>query len=191
MTRIIRSTRFWLAAAVVTAVSAGAAYATIPGGDGVIHGCYAKSGGTLRIIDASVTKCKDGETALNWNQQGTPGPQGPQGQPGPQGPQGEPGVSQYQIVSERDTREAGGPADERASVGIGCPASKKVIGGGARVVEVLDDGSDAPFDADVDVELLTSSPTAAGTGWVASAREDGNVDVRWSLRAYAICAVVE
>jgi hypothetical protein len=66
-----------------------------------------------------------------------------------------------------------------------------VIGGGARTVEVLDDGSDAPFDADVDVELMTSSPNTTGTTWTARAREDGNVDVRWGVRAYAICAVVQ
>jgi hypothetical protein len=91
MSRIIRSTRFWIVAAVVAAVSAGTAYATIPGSDGVIHGCYAKSGGTLRVIDASVTNCKSGETSLNWDQHGQPGPQGEQGEPGPTGPQGEPG----------------------------------------------------------------------------------------------------
>jgi hypothetical protein len=91
MIRIIRTTKFWLAAAVVTAVSAGAAYATIPGGDGTIHGCYAKSGGTLRVIDASVTNCKSGETALNWSQQGVPGPQGPQGEKGEPGEAGPPG----------------------------------------------------------------------------------------------------
>jgi hypothetical protein len=30
-------------------------YASIPGEDGVIYGCYKKSGGTLRLIDRSVT----------------------------------------------------------------------------------------------------------------------------------------
>jgi hypothetical protein len=47
MSRIIRSTKFWLVAGAVTAALAGTAYAAIPGGDGVIHGCYAKSSGTL------------------------------------------------------------------------------------------------------------------------------------------------
>jgi hypothetical protein len=91
MARIIRSTKFWLLGAVVAVGLAGTAYATIPGGDGVIHGCYAKSGGTLRVIDASVTNCKSGETALNWSQQGVPGPQGPQGEKGEPGEQGPPG----------------------------------------------------------------------------------------------------
>ncbi len=76
-----------LAVAAALAV-AGVAYATIPDGNGVIHGCYAKSGGSLRVIDASVTNCKSTETSLDWNVQGPAGPQGPQG---PQGLQGDPG----------------------------------------------------------------------------------------------------
>jgi hypothetical protein len=95
MSKIFRSTRFWIVAAIVAAACAGAAYATIPGSDDVIHGCYAKSGGTLRVIDASVTNCKSGETSLNWSQQGVPGlpgPQGEQGEPGEPGPPGPAGA---------------------------------------------------------------------------------------------------
>ncbi|MFZ1881412.1 MAG: collagen-like protein [Gaiellaceae bacterium] len=72
---------------------AGVAYATIPN-DGTIHGCYARSGGSLRVIDASVTNCKSTETSLDWNVQGPTGPTGatgPQGAPGATGPQGAPG----------------------------------------------------------------------------------------------------
>lgn len=72
-----------VAAAVLLA--GGIAYATIPDGNGVIHGCYAKSGGSLRVIDAGVTNCKSTETSLDWNVQGQQGPQGPAG---PQGPSG-------------------------------------------------------------------------------------------------------
>ncbi len=66
----------------IGAASAGVAWATIPGNDGVIHGCYLKSGGTLRVIDASVTNCKRGEVALDWNQSGPQGPPGTAGVPG-------------------------------------------------------------------------------------------------------------
>jgi hypothetical protein len=72
-------------------VVAGVAYATIPDSSGAIHGCYARSGGSLRVIDATVTNCKSGETSLDWNvqgQQGSQGPSGPVGPAGPQGPQG-------------------------------------------------------------------------------------------------------
>ena len=71
---------------------ASVAYATIPDSSGTIHGCYAKSGGSLRVIDATVTGCKSGETSLDWNVQGQPGPQGPEGPAGPQGPTGPQGA---------------------------------------------------------------------------------------------------
>jgi hypothetical protein len=45
----------------------------------VIHSCYAKSGGGVRVIDATVTNCKATETSLDWNQQGPAGAQGPKG----------------------------------------------------------------------------------------------------------------
>jgi hypothetical protein len=79
-----------LAVLAMLAVS-GIAYATIPDDNGVIHGCYAKSGGALRVIDAGVTNCSKSETSLNWNVKGATGPVGPQGAQGPQGPQGPPG----------------------------------------------------------------------------------------------------
>jgi hypothetical protein len=69
-------------------------HATIPDSAGVIHACYSKSGGSLRVIDRSVTSCGQNETELTWNNvgprgpQGLPGPQGPQGPAGPQGPEG-------------------------------------------------------------------------------------------------------
>lgn len=72
------------------------AFASIPGANGVIYTCYSRSGGALRVIDASVTQCKSGETSLNFNQtgpQGPAGPVGPQGQAGPAGPQGATGAT--------------------------------------------------------------------------------------------------
>src|ERR1700747_1926397 len=54
-------------AAAALLVVAGVAYATIPDSGGVIHGCYSRSGGSLRVIDAGVTNCSKSETALDWN----------------------------------------------------------------------------------------------------------------------------
>ena len=54
-------------AAAAVALAVGAVYATIPDAGGVIHGCYAKSGGAIRVIDDEVTTCKQGETQLDWN----------------------------------------------------------------------------------------------------------------------------
>ena len=72
-----------MAAAVSLAVAA-ISLGAIPGSSETISGCYAKSNGSLRVIDAeSGASCvSNKETALSWNQQG------PQGLPGPQGPAG-------------------------------------------------------------------------------------------------------
>jgi hypothetical protein len=71
---------------------AGVASATIPSNN-VIDGCYSKSGGSLRVIDATVTKCGKSETSLAWNVQGVKGDQGDPGETGPQGPAGPQGVA--------------------------------------------------------------------------------------------------
>ncbi len=70
-------------------LAGGIAYATIPDGSGVIHGCYLKGLGTLRVIDTGKAQtCSSFETPLTWSQTGPPGAQGPQGSQGPQGQQG-------------------------------------------------------------------------------------------------------
>lgn len=74
-----------LAAGLSICVTANAA---IPDAAGIIHGCYNSTNGTQRIIDTALESCKNGETAIQWNQVGTQGP------PGPRGPQGVAGTSQ-------------------------------------------------------------------------------------------------
>lgn len=81
-------------AAVVLSV-AGVAVAAIPNSDNVINGCYNSASGALRVIDTSTSQCGNKETAIAWNQQGspgTPGEAGPAGGQGPAGAQGAPGV---------------------------------------------------------------------------------------------------
>jgi len=56
-----------LVVVIVGVVAGSAAFAAIPGAGGVIHSCYTKSGGSMRVIDASVTNCKSTETSLDWN----------------------------------------------------------------------------------------------------------------------------
>jgi hypothetical protein len=67
----------------------GFAMAAIPGHDGIIHACYKKQGGGLRVIDLSkpgfAGKCRNSEKSLSWNQKGSPGIPG---MPGLQGPAG-------------------------------------------------------------------------------------------------------
>jgi hypothetical protein len=76
--------RVALAALTVVAISAGGiAYAAVPDGTGVIHGCRANVGGTLRVVDSERGEgCRPSETALDWNQRGQQGLEGP---PGPAG----------------------------------------------------------------------------------------------------------
>lgn len=67
--------------------------ASIPDANGVLHGCYQKNNGQLRIIDAAVDDCRPSEIAVQWNQQGPPGPIGPPGPQGPMGVQGPQGLN--------------------------------------------------------------------------------------------------
>jgi hypothetical protein len=185
MSRIIRSTKFWLVAVVVTAVSAGAAYATIPGGDGLIHGCYTKSGGTLRVIDASVTKCKSTETSLDWSQRGLPGPQGDPGEPGPPGPQGEQGepgapggLAGHEVLGAQSAENS-----SNKFVTVLCPAGKLPVGGGAELFGAGNVNS-APSEVALDSTAITSS----GDGWRAEAHEVVPTDTAWQLNVKVICA---
>ncbi|HST24582.1 MAG TPA: hypothetical protein VLJ76_01180 [Gaiellaceae bacterium] len=89
----IRSLAVAVALAVGVAIGAAlfgvatAVEAAIPDSTGVIHGCYKKSGGKLRVVDQTAGQsCASDETPLSWSQTG------PQGAAGPQGPRGFPGV---------------------------------------------------------------------------------------------------
>ena len=73
-----------LGAAVFGVVSA--VQAAIPDSSGVIHGCYQKNVGNLRVIDSSAgDSCRPSEIGISWSQTG---PQGPTGATGPAGPAG-------------------------------------------------------------------------------------------------------
>lgn len=92
-----RSRRVRLAALVIIMLGLATcqtADAGIPDASGVIHGCYKKDQGSLRVIDTEMGQtCLSSEIALQWNQTGPQGPVGPQGPAGPQGPTGPQGPS--------------------------------------------------------------------------------------------------
>jgi hypothetical protein len=67
------------AVAAAFAVACAIAYAAIPEPGGVIHGCYLKTNGALRVIDPSSTRCSPLEIPISWNQAGREGPAGPAG----------------------------------------------------------------------------------------------------------------
>ena len=68
------------------------ALAAIPDGGGVVHGCYDKGSGQLRVTDTQTNlpkSCTVKEAPLDWNLRGVQGLPGPQG---PAGPAGAPGA---------------------------------------------------------------------------------------------------
>ena len=95
--RLLHCTRFAIAAlSVLIALTAPAAYASIPDANGVIHGCYNHVNGNTRIIDTATSSCKHPEVAVQWGQQGPSGPAGSagsQGVAGPAGPAGPAGTA--------------------------------------------------------------------------------------------------
>ena len=62
-----------LAGALATLALASIGWAAIPDSSSVIHGCYKKDTGALRVYDQTTNvpkKCTDKEAPLDWNQQG-------------------------------------------------------------------------------------------------------------------------
>jgi hypothetical protein len=120
--------RVFAVAVIAVAVGGGVAYATIPDASGVIHSCYAKSGGALRVIDAGVTNCKSGETSLDWNQKGPQGLQGAQGPPGTAGPQGPPGpTGPAGVKGERGPAGVRGPTGASGLAGLHIVTSDQTV----------------------------------------------------------------
>jgi hypothetical protein len=106
------------------------AFASIPGPNGVIFGCYKKSGGTLRVIDTATDRCDSrAETPISWNQTGPQGPQGEQGPVGPAGPQGQQGIQGVQ-----------GSQGEQGPQGEAGPQGPAGAGGAKAMVFVLANG---------------------------------------------------
>jgi Collagen triple helix repeat (20 copies) len=154
-----RSTLTGIAAGVaVLALGGGVALATIPGAGGVIHACYGKLGGAVRVVDTGT--CRPTESALNWNQQGpqglqgqqgpkgAQGAQGPQGPQGPQGAKGDPG-SQGPVGQQGpqgDTGAAGpsGPQGAPGAAGAQGPPGPAGTAGGLSGYEVREVDFDVP-----------------------------------------------
>jgi hypothetical protein len=99
----------------------GIAWASIPGADGVIHGCYKNSNpaqGAVIVID-SAASCPSGYTALNWNQTGPTGPPGPSG---------------FQRVLSIQHFEASPSAVGQFFGTVNCPTGMQVVGAGLQEI---------------------------------------------------------
>jgi hypothetical protein len=104
------------------AAMAGVGVAAIPSSsDGVITGCYNKTSGLLRAVDAQAgATCSSSERKLTWNQTGPAGPQGNTGATGPAGLQGDTGAT-GPAGPQGDTG-ATGPAGPQGDTGATGPA---------------------------------------------------------------------
>lgn len=158
------------------------AQAAIPNAQGVFTACISKSDGNVRIIDtAKTTSCKYGEIKRTWNAQGQPGTPGEDGEDGTDGSPG--GLAGYEIVVNRiDLTGFGGYG---AIQSANCPAGKRVVGGGA---EYLSATGVVGFS---EARVVTSAPTADGTGWRVNLFMASNPDGRIiAVEVRAACAEV-
>jgi hypothetical protein len=174
--------------ALVVALSGTAVAATFITGaqvkDGTLSGLDVHNGSltsidvrdhTLKAIDLAPGVLKAGTGVPGpVGPQGPPGPVGPQGPAGPAGPQGSPGLSGVEIV----TAESPHSSANSKTLDIGCPGSKKLIGGGARL-----------YGAGGAVALDESYPKDATT-WRATGDEVNLTPASWWVVGYAICANV-
>jgi hypothetical protein len=114
-----------VAGAIVAGVlgAGGLAYATIPDADGVLHGCYLKSSGVLRVVDEGVA-CKSTETKISWNATG------PAGDPGDRGP------SDAFYIDQRGNfaSQSLDPSEFTTLVTLSLPAGSFVVNGIAALV---------------------------------------------------------
>jgi len=191
----------------VLAIGSGVAFATIPDRGGVIHSCYSKFGGAVRVIDTG--SCRATETALNWNQAGQQGPAGPQGPPGakgdtgPQGPKGDTGPAG--LTGPQGDQ---GPQGQQGQQGPQGPAGPA---GGLSGYEVQTLDFDVPnlgwnsgtahcsagkrpigggyFSNSENIRIVHDYPNGARDGWFILAY-NSDLFSTWQVEAYAICANV-
>jgi len=88
-------------AILAVAVAAGFAVASIPDASGVLHACYKKEKGQLRLVE-SAADCLPSELAITWSQTGPTGAQGPTGATGATGPGVVPGGTAGQGLAKID-----------------------------------------------------------------------------------------
>lgn len=178
---------------VVVAVTAlalligGIAYASIPGGDGVIHGCYKNSNpaqGALITID-SAASCPSGYTALNWNQAGPTGPQGPTG---PTGATGATGPSGPIMVIAVDSSAITVTPGQYSQVTTACPvtpASQQPTVPIAGNWYINQNGDAGSFP---DLTEHSSGPTLGDTSWTITVSNSSST-VTYMVKQHVLCAV--
>lgn len=121
-------------------------------------------------------------------QKGQKGEKGARGEAGPRGATGASGVSGYEVVNqtfkEVFIQNSGGMRGLSEVKTVGCPAGKRVIGGGT------DLGTNAVQNGQQrQVTVSLSGPNGPGTGWsVQLFNNSTSIDTSIDLQVYAICA---
>lgn len=101
----------------------GIALASTPTSTSVIHGCYDRDTGVLRVLDVSVATCASSEATLDWNRRGPAGPAGVSG-------------LRYIGPLTKPVRPTCAAPDCVDGVWVDCPHGTRAIGGGYRVSEI-------------------------------------------------------
>jgi hypothetical protein len=129
---------------------------------------------SLDVKDGSLKTSDFAPGQLSTGPVGPAGPAGAPGATGATGAQGAPGVSALEIVSVQ------GALDSLSGkvVSVNCPAGKKLLGGGARLIGEAGN-----------VALDESYPLTA-TQWRAYGTEVNATAGNWRIDAFAICATV-
>ncbi len=157
-----------LASVALAVALGGAAWAAIPTAEGVIHGCYNKRSGQLRVINtAAHARCGRKEAELNWEEFGPPGPRGgggARGATGPAGPTGPQGPSNAYAASQSGSLALSGTAKSVLSSSL--PAGKYVLSASVKITNT-NEGAGEPSEqatcAIKAVPALSSTPEASAT----------------------------
>jgi len=166
-----RLVQFGIAAmvcSVAALVGAKLAVATIPDGNGAVHGCIKSSNGQVYLIDPGAGQACGKDMPLDWNKPGATGQQGIDGFKGYTGFRGTTGRSGYEQTSDQETTDSSGNGSAEAD----CPSGKVAVAGGYEL------------SGPKHMVPLHSAPTSDGSGWVVDVTDAPSQTVI----AFAICA---
>ncbi len=164
-----RKASILVTASALVVAAAGITSAAIPGADGQVKACYAKTNGILlgiphskgdvRVVDASET-CRSYETAISWNQRG---PEGEQGPPGVSGADGADGVDGIDGADGLDG--PAGPAGPQGPQGLQGPSGPQGPAGpsGTSAVYIVE-GHPTAYQNSVELTVPPGSYLLTGTG---------------------------
>ena len=159
-------------------------------GSPVVHACYTRPGGALRL--GSV--CRTNERPVSWSQTGPAGPSGPAGPQGVQGPvgsEGPRGTASTTVVTASDSVVAHAlapglpPPPGTLTATASCPSGAAIAGGGQRSRLVESSGVES---GGADEIWVTSSYPSSSAAWtVEAALTPKQPEERLTITAYAIC----